>query len=156
MSSERMSPQRVSDRHVLAGAIPSADGTRLLLAQRDRPADVAGLWELPGGKAEPGETDRQALVRELIEELGVHVAVGDRLRESVTLPGGSTSARPGLVLIAYWASIDSGVPVAHDHRALRWVDAAELAELGAAGELVPADTVWLPELLAALRATPGG
>lgn len=131
-------------RFVVAGAVvrDRPDGAReLLLAQRRYPPEVAGLWELPGGKAEPGETVADALVRELREELGVTVTVGAPLRVAVDL-------RPDLQLVALFAEIVDGEPVAVEHSALAWVDAAALAEMDG---LVPADTAWLPELLAALR-----
>lgn len=59
---------------VVAGALV-ADGS-LLVAQRQRPPELAGLWELPGGKVAP-ETETDALTRELAEELGIAVVVGD-------------------------------------------------------------------------------
>ena len=59
---------------VVAGAL-ILDRT-LLVAQRQRPPELAGLWELPGGKVAPGETEAEALIRELREELGVEVVVG--------------------------------------------------------------------------------
>ncbi|GAA1480869.1 (deoxy)nucleoside triphosphate pyrophosphohydrolase [Gordonia sinesedis] len=127
----------------MAGAIVrrTATGTaELLLAQRDRPAELAGLWELPGGKVEPGEGTADALRRELAEELGVEVAVGDEL-------AGRTAVSPTMTLVARHARIVRGVPEPHDHRALAWVDADRLRALADAGALVPADTVWLPELL---------
>ena len=55
---------------VVAAALIDADG-RVLLAQRPEGRSMAGLWEFPGGKVEPGETPEAALIRELREELGV-------------------------------------------------------------------------------------
>lgn len=57
---------------VVAVALLDADG-RILLAQRPAGKTLAGLWEFPGGKLEPGETPEAALVRELHEELGVDI-----------------------------------------------------------------------------------
>lgn len=61
---------------VVAGVIRDARG-RVLLARRTEGRDLAGLWEFPGGKREPGETPEAALARELHEELGIDVEVGD-------------------------------------------------------------------------------
>jgi len=55
---------------------------RVLIQQRPAGSARAGLWEFPGGKQEPGETDEQALARECQEELGVTVEVGPRLWET--------------------------------------------------------------------------
>jgi len=118
---------------VVAGALISE--SRVLVAQRKRPPELAGLWELPGGKVAPGETDAQALVRELREELGVEVVVGDRIGADVAISG-------GLTLRAYLVSQTGGALPAHDHGALRWISAAELPEL----DWVPADRAWLGEL----------
>ena len=57
---------------VVAGVIVNSAG-QLLLSQRSKPAELAGLWEFPGGKIEPGESRYQALARELREELGIEV-----------------------------------------------------------------------------------
>ncbi|MFY2859983.1 NUDIX domain-containing protein, partial [Mycobacterium sp. THU-M104] len=65
---------------VVAAAVIS--GSAVLVAQRVRPPELAGRWELPGGKVAAGESERDALARELAEELGVaaaDVVVGDRL-----------------------------------------------------------------------------
>ena len=62
----------MSPQIVVAGAI--VRGSTVLLAQRVRPPELAGRWELPGGKVAPGETPEAALVRELAEELGIDVA----------------------------------------------------------------------------------
>lgn len=122
---------------VVAGAL-IVDGT-LLVAQRDRPPELAGLWELPGGKVAAGESDARALARELHEELGVAVRVGARLGADVAL-GATTTLR------AYRVELTDGRAQPHDHRALRWVSATELTALA----WVPADTAWLPDLMAAL------
>ena len=131
-------PSHVPNLVVVAGVLIQ-DGA-LLVAQRARPPELAGLWELPGGKVAPGETDDAALVRELREELGIDVAVGARLGADVALS--STS-----LLRAYLVTRTSGVLQPHDHRALRWVGAAELEHL----PWVPADTAWLPQLMTLLQ-----
>lgn len=125
---------------VVAGALFSDAG--LLVAQRARPAELAGLWELPGGKVAPGESDAEALGRELHEELGVRVAVGAKIGPDVALPNGMT-------LRAYRVQLTDGEPQPHDHRGLRWVSAIELDDL----PWVPADRAWVPDLMAALRST---
>ncbi len=122
---------------VVAGAL--VDGGRLLLAQRVRPPELAGLWELPGGKVEPGETAAAALRRELDEELGITVAVGARIDPPVPLPG-------GLTLIAHRVTLVAGRPRAREHRRLSWVDAGALVRAA----LVPADRAWIPALTAML------
>ncbi|OBH45006.1 (deoxy)nucleoside triphosphate pyrophosphohydrolase [Mycobacterium mantenii] len=125
---------------VVAGALIS--DAKVLVAQRARPPELAGRWELPGGKVAPGETERDALARELAEELGLaigDVAVGDRL-------GGDIAVDGGLTLRAYRVRLIRGEPDARDHRALRWITAAELHDL----DWVPADRGWLGDLSRAL------
>lgn len=130
--------QSSEPREVGAAAIVA--GGRLLLAQRVDPPELAGLWELPGGKIEPGETPAEGLRRELVEELGVLTAVGGRVGADVPL-------RNGMVLRAYRVTLLDGEPAALEHSAVRWVGPGELS----AAELVPNDRVWLPDLLALLR-----
>ena len=122
---------------VVAGALIT--GGALLVAQRRRPPELAGLWELPGGKVSPGETDAEALMRELREELGIDVVVGDRIGADVVIGD-------ALILRAYLVNRTGGTLAALDHRALRWVDTTELLDL----PWVPADRAWLPELLSRL------
>ena len=118
---------------VVAAAIV-AEG-KVLVAQRVRPPELAGRWELPGGKVAAGETEPEALARELAEELGVGVAIGERLGDDVEV-------NPTMTLRAYDATLLRGEPQPHDHAALRWVSAAELHDV----DWVPADRGFLPAL----------
>lgn len=130
---QRLLSTTMSRQIVVAGAL--IVGSALLVAQRRRPPELAGLWELPGGKVAPGETEAQALVRELREELGVEVGVLGRLGADVAV--GET-----LTLRAYQVVQTGGTLHPHDHGALRWVQADELHDL----PWVPADTAWLTAL----------
>ncbi|MCD2464646.1 MULTISPECIES: (deoxy)nucleoside triphosphate pyrophosphohydrolase [unclassified Streptomyces] len=103
---------------VVAGAL--YDRGRLLAARRSAPVELAGRWELPGGKLEPGESPEAALVRELREELGVEVEPGERIP-------GEWPLKPGYVLWVWTARLLSGEPrPLEDHDALRWLTRSEL------------------------------
>jgi 8-oxo-dGTP diphosphatase len=114
---------------VVVGAAIYDTAGRLLAAQRAGPPELAGRWELPGGKVEPGETDVEALIRECREELAVGIAVGARVGDSWPLGGGR-------VLHAYRAVLlPGGVPRPLVHLALRWLAPADLYEV----DWLPAD-----------------
>ncbi|AGZ46053.1 putative NUDIX hydrolase [Actinoplanes friuliensis DSM 7358] len=101
---------------------------RVLACERSSPPEVAGRWEFPGGKVEPGETDAQALARECAEELGVRVEVGDRVGPDVPLAHGRAVLRVFVVTL-----LNGDEPRALEHASMRWLTAGEL------------DTVpWLP------------
>lgn len=110
----------MTDRVIVVGAAVLRDG-RVLACRRTGPPDLAGCWEFPGGKVESGESDRQALVRELAEELQVRTVVGERLGPDV--PIGDTA-----VLRVHLAMID-GDPQLLDHDAHRWLSADELGDV---------------------------
>ena len=107
---------------VVAGVLIE-DG-RVLAARRGPGRSQAGLWEFPGGKVEPRESDTDALIRELREELGVIVAVEELL-------GSSLHRYPTqqILLVALRCRLCSGVPQPTEHTALRWLSAEELHEV---------------------------
>ncbi|MEU2395626.1 (deoxy)nucleoside triphosphate pyrophosphohydrolase [Streptomyces sp. NPDC007369] len=108
----------MTERVVVGGAL--CHQGRLLAARRSAPPELAGRWELPGGKAEPGETDPEALVRELREELGVETEPLGRIP-------GEWPLKPGLVLHVWTARLVSGEPAPlEDHDELRWLEPGEL------------------------------
>ncbi len=106
---------------VVAGVLPDALG-RVLLARRLPGGPHGGLWEFPGGKVEAGESAAQALARELREELGVEVAVGDALASV-------DHAYPHLAirLTAFWVQLRAGVPRPLHCQQVRWVAPAEFS-----------------------------
>jgi ADP-ribose pyrophosphatase YjhB (NUDIX family) len=122
--------------------INDAAGRLLLIRRGHEPG--AGLWSLPGGRIEPGETDEQAVAREILEETGLRVACG-RLVGTAELPG-----LGGAVVDVrdYLATVTGGELAAGDDAAdVRWVTAADLtrlpltnglAEFLAAGGVYPA------------------
>jgi 8-oxo-dGTP diphosphatase len=99
---------------VVAGVIQDARG-RILLARRTHGRDLAGLWEFPGGKREPGESPEAALARELHEELGIDVEIGEPL---IAVPQQYPHKRLRLDVrrIAAWR----GTPRGREGQALAW------------------------------------
>lgn len=109
---------------VAAAVVDDLTTPRLLLAaRRSRPVELAGRWEFPGGKVDPGETPVDALHRELREELGVAVDLGEEL---VGPDEGGWIITDRHVMRLWLARIVGGEPeplVEHD--ALRWLPAGE-------------------------------
>ena len=116
------------------GAAILRDG-RVLAARRTSPAPVAGRWEFPGGKVEPGESPAAALVREIAEELGCRAEVTGWLAGEV--PIGSSH-----ILTVALARLVDGEPVAVEHDLVRWLSAVELGDV----DWLEADRPFLTEL----------
>ncbi|MGQ0842450.1 (deoxy)nucleoside triphosphate pyrophosphohydrolase [Actinokineospora sp.] len=139
---ERVSARalELATARVVVGAAIVRDG-RVLVQQRAYPAEVAGMWELPGGRVEVGESDVDAVARECREELGVEVV-------ATTMTGPDVALRNDLVLRVYAARMARGEPRAHDHQAVRWLTEDALHTV----PWLPADRVLLPAIARLLRA----
>jgi 8-oxo-dGTP diphosphatase len=123
-------------RQVTAAVIIEDD--RLLLARRPDGDPLAGLWELPGGKIEQGETPQECLERELIEELEMRASAGRLLARTVHhYDHGSFE-----MLALETARLGTYVPHAHD--AVAWVSRAELGDF----PLAPADVSLVADIVA--------
>lgn len=122
-SNTQAAPRRIVP--VVAVALVDADG-RVLLAERPEGGSLAGLWEFPGGKMEPGETPEEALIRELKEELDIEVAA------SCLAPCSFVSHAYDafhLVLLLYVCRKWQGTPRAVEAAALTWKKPADMREL---------------------------
>lgn len=114
-------------------------GGQLLITQRHARAHLGGLWEFPGGKREPGETFEQCLVREIREELGVEISVGDLFEEIA-----HDYPEKSVHLKFFICQLLAGEPQPLECAAVKWIGRAELA----AHEFPAADA----QLLARLQA----
>jgi 8-oxo-dGTP diphosphatase len=127
---------------VAAAALVDADG-RVLICQRPDGKQLAGLWEFPGGKVEPGETPEACLIRELEEELGIavtHACLAPFVFASHEYE--SFHLLMPLYLVRRW----SGTMTAREHKALAWVKPSKLGDY----PMPPADAplvAWLRDLV---------
>lgn len=113
----------------VVGAVIVLDG-KVLCAQRGPAGSLGGLWEFPGGKIEPGETPRDALVREIDEELRCEVVVGDEVTTtSYDYDFGTVT------LTTFWCELVGGTPTLTEHAEVRWLPPSELDSI----EWAPAD-----------------
>ena len=127
---------------VAAAALVDADG-RVLICQRPKGKQLAGLWEFPGGKVEPGETPEVCLIRELKEELGIDV-VSACLAPSVFSSHGYDLFH--LLMPLFLCRRWTGVVQAMEHEALAWVRPEKLSDY----PMPPADAplvAWLRDIL---------
>ena len=123
---------------VAACALVDTDG-RVLLARRPEGKKMAGLWEFPGGKLNPGETPEAALIRELKEELGIDVTA------ACLAPFAFASheyEKFHLLMPLFLCRRWKGVPTPRENQALAWVRATKLAEY----DMPPADKPLIPLL----------
>ena len=120
--------------------------TRVLAARRTRPAALAGLWEFPGGKLEPGETPEAGLARELDEEFATEVVIGDELVGA----DGPWPISATHVLRLFFAELRAGaIAPGADHDRIRWLEPPELESI----DWLPSDRLAVTELRARM---PGG
>ena len=120
------------------GAVVTDEQGRLLMIQRGHDPG-AGLWSIPGGRIEPGETDAQALAREMLEETNLQVKVG-RFIGGVQRPGLGGAV---VDIRDYAVTVTGGTLRAGDDAAdARWVTAAEMARLEVTEGLIEALTEW--------------
>jgi 8-oxo-dGTP diphosphatase len=116
----------------VVGAVIVRDGL-VLCAQRGASSSLPGLWEFPGGKIEPGETPREALEREVREELAIDVVVGEQIETTVhQYPFGEVT------LTTFYCDLLSGAVTITEHAAVRWLPPADLESLAWAPADIPA------------------
>jgi 8-oxo-dGTP diphosphatase len=124
---------------VVACALVDSDG-RILIAQRPPGKKMAGLWEFPGGKIEPGETPEATLVRELREELGIET-------KSACLAPLTFASHAyddwHLLMPLYVCRRFEGIPQPREGQALKWVRAKELRQY----PMPPADLPLIAPLI---------
>ena len=121
--------------------------TRLLSARRTEPSVLAGGWELPGGKVEPGEEPLAALHREVREELGVTVRVGEQVPGP--LPGATWPLGDRYEMLVWLAEVVEGDPSPlEDHDELRWLGVDDLRDVA----WLPADLPIVEQIEAMVRA----
>ena len=125
---------------VVAGVIVNSAG-QLLLSQRSQPADLAGLWEFPGGKLETGESRYQALARELREELGIEVL------ESTPFGRFTHDYNDKRVVLDVWV-VDrwDGTPAGCEGQAVSWFSPERVSQLPVPEPDIPVVRAWLNTL----------
>lgn len=114
----------------VVGAVIQNDAGEVLCARRSPQMSQGGLWEFPGGKIEPGESPAESLRREIREELGCEIDVGEQVAD-VIHPYPNLTVR----LITYRARLAGGAPTPKEHAELRWLPVSALHRL----DWAPAD-----------------
>ncbi|PYY31040.1 (deoxy)nucleoside triphosphate pyrophosphohydrolase [Paenibacillus illinoisensis] len=108
----------------VVGAVITNDHNQVLCALRSQQMSQPGYWEFPGGKIEQDENPKDALIREIREELLCDIEVGEHIKEVVyDYPNLRVN------LITYYARLISGVPFATEHESLKWVSFDDIESL---------------------------
>ncbi|WP_338121518.1 (deoxy)nucleoside triphosphate pyrophosphohydrolase [Microbacterium oleivorans] len=111
----------------------------ILCARRGPGSSLPGMWEFPGGKIEPNETPREALEREIDEELACTVDVGAQLTSTT-----HSYDFGDVTLTTFWCELRSGTPKLTEHSEVRWLQRSELESL----DWAPADLPAVREISA--------
>lgn len=122
----------------VVGAIIIKD-EKILCAQRGNTKALASLWEFPGGKIEEGETPREAVERELVEELRIEVAVAKTYFEQTSYEYNFGQVN----LTTFLCTLTNGTPQLTEHTAIQWLKPSELTLL----EWAPADIPAVEKLM---------
>ncbi len=110
---------------------------KVLIARRPAGDPLAGEWEFPGGKIEPGETPQECLRREIKEELSIDISVGDYFSDSIYHYPTKT-----IHLAAYWSTWIKGEIELRSHDAVEWISISNLNQFNFA----PADVPFINKL----------
>ena len=126
----------MSNIRVVAGIAVS--GRKLFIARRSPNKSLAGFWEFPGGKVETGESDEQALVREIKEEFDREILLGEKFMENTYNDGEKT-----IDLISYFMAFDKLPKESNSHDQNKWCNIADLSQY----EFCPADKEVVANLI---------
>jgi 8-oxo-dGTP diphosphatase len=124
---------------------------RIFVARRNPSGDMGGRWEFPGGKAEEGESDEQAIVREMIEEFGVTVTVCERIAESEFIHNGKVSQLHAYRIFLPYNGLEKKF-ILTEHSGYDWVEPQEIEKL----LFVDSDMQLYPQVLAYIDSLKNG
>lgn len=116
----------------VVGAVIYKDN-KILCAKRPKDKALANYWEFPGGKIEPGETEREALEREIQEELKCDIQINDKLITTVYEYDFAI-----ISLTTFYCELIEGEPVLTEHQAIKWLEPENLEQLKWAPADIPA------------------
>jgi 8-oxo-dGTP diphosphatase len=126
----------VNTVRVVAGIAVS--GNKLFIARRSPDKSLAGMWEFPGGKVEKNETDEAALKREIQEEFGKEIIIGEHFHEN-----NYTDAEKTIKLVSYFMAFHDFPKKSDSHDQLKWTKIEDLTKY----EFCPADREVVSKLL---------